>query len=215
MSLLSPAMTGLRSKVTFRFICLRIIQRWCCHPALLALVLGIWGLVCENLCVYLTSCGAGDAAEGSRWVLESAQEQLMRSCSFKSSLKQMVEHMCGGEAAGTSSKGRIPCQHSPVSANLRAGSTVDGQHVIQPLWFNRARMKRLFVLINFSNSTEFSWQQKEVWLDFWVLPINPEGVWTTAEIWIVAWRASGPSWVCLEVGIWGNLWDFRQDIAVG
>lgn len=119
-------------------------------------------------------------------MLESAQEQLMRSCSFKSSLKQMVEHMCGGEAAGTSSKGRIPCQHSPVSANLRAGSTVDGQHVIQPLWFNRARMKRLFVLINFSNSTGFSWQQKEVWLDFWVLPINPEGVWTTAEIWIVA-----------------------------
>lgn len=119
-------------------------------------------------------------------MLESAQEQLMRSCSFKSSLKQMVEHMCGGEAAGTSSKGKISCQHSPISANLSAGSTVDSQPVIQPLWFNIAGMTRLLVLISFSNSTRFSWQQKEVWLDFWVLPVNPEGVWTTAEIWIVA-----------------------------
>lgn len=143
MSLLSPAMTGWCSEVQSDIqVYLRIIERWCCHPALLALVLGIWSLVCENLCVFLTSCGAGDAAEGSGWVLESAQEQLMRSCPFKSSLKQMVEHMCGGEAAGTSSKGKKSCQHSPVSANLSAGSTVDGQHVIQPLWLDIARMKK-------------------------------------------------------------------------
>lgn len=79
--------------------------------------------------------------------------------------------------------GKISCQYSPVSANSSAVSTVDGQHVIQPLWLNIAGMKKLFVLI--TNSAEFSWHQQGVWLDFWVLPINPEGVWTTAEVWVV------------------------------
>lgn len=37
-------------------------------------------------------------------------------------------------------------------SNLSVASTVDGQHVLQPLWLNITGMKMLFWLISFTNS---------------------------------------------------------------